>query len=58
MGPELFDYIYQYLQSNRRLGTDDVIIQKELKRLAGKNKDKMDAFFQLDQVIYMEIINN
>ncbi len=48
IGAELFEYIYGYLLSNRSQGTDDLIIQKELKRLAGKNKEKMDAFFQLD----------
>lgn len=58
LGGELFDYIYGYLLSNRRQGTDDIIIQKELKRLAGKNKEKMDAFFLLEQVVYTEIMNN
>ena len=48
IGAELFEYVYGYLLSNRRQGTDDVIIQKELKRLAGKNKEKMDAFFLLE----------
>ena len=54
LGAELYERIYQYMKKAKMYKIDFQIMQKELNTLLGKDKDKMNMAFLIEQIIECE----
>ena len=57
LGPELFEKIYIYLKKALTANINPVSLQKELMAIVNNDKQKMDAVFNIEQIIYHEAIH-
>ena len=56
LGEDLFYQVYDFLKYNRRKGTDEVRIHQELKKMVGGDKRLMTHCFNLDGIVFMELL--
>jgi len=54
LGPELYEKVYAYMKKAKSARVDFPIIQKEVQILVGKDKDKMNMVFFIDQIVETE----
>ena len=57
MGIETYHKVHKIITENRRLGTEELAIQAEIKEAVGKNRQLQQLCFQLDQLIFMELLS-
>lgn len=56
LGKDLFDCVYEFLKYHRRKGTDEAIMHREIKNMVGGNRALMNHCFNLDGIVFMELI--
>ena len=56
LGEELFNHVYDFLKYHRRKGTEESQIYSELKNMVGGNRQKMNHIFNLDGIVFMEMM--
>jgi len=56
MGADLFQKVYEFLKFNRRKGTDEAQIYAKIKDMVGGNKSTLSLCFELDGIVFMEIL--
>ena len=53
----MYKKVYEFLKFNRRKeNVDNGLIQTEIKKMVGGDKAKMNHCFNLDGIVFMEII--
>jgi hypothetical protein len=52
----MYKKVYEFLKFNRRKGTDEALIHQEIKRMVGGDKKLMNHCFNLDGIIFMELL--
>ncbi len=57
LGKELFETVYAFLKHHRMKETEERVMHEELKKMVSGNKQKLSAIFQLDGLVFMEILN-
>ena len=56
LGSDMYKKVYEFLKFNRRKGTDEALIHQEIKRMVGGDKKLMNHCFNLDGIIFMELL--
>ena len=56
LGDELYKRVYEFLKFNRRKGTDESHIHSEIKKMVGGDKRLMNQCFNLDGIVFMELL--
>ena len=56
LGPDLYNHVYEFLKYHRRKGTDEAMMHAEIKNIVGGDKRLMNVCFNLDLIVYMELM--
>lgn len=56
LGEDLFNRVYEFLKYHRRRGTDEAQMHSEIKQMVGGNRVLMNHCFNLDGIVFMEIM--
>lgn len=56
LGPQLFKSAYEYIKFSRLKNADEQVMQQELKRLVKGEKKLYDLCFQLDGIVFLELM--
>jgi hypothetical protein len=56
LGEDLYRRVYEFLKFNRRKETDEYIIHSEIKRMVNGDKKLLTHCFNLDGIVFMEIM--
>jgi len=57
LGPGLYSKIYDFLKFNRRKGTDEAVMHERIKEIVGGDKKIMSLCFELDGLVFLELLN-
>ena len=52
----MYKKVYEFLKFNRRKGTDEGLIHAEIKKMVGGDKRLMNHCFNLDGIVFMELM--
>jgi hypothetical protein len=52
----LYKNVYEFLKFNIRKGTDEGVIHAEIKKMVGGDKAKMNHCFNLNCILFMELL--
>ena len=56
LGTVMYDEVYEYLMGARGAGQEDGAIQKGLRSIVGERRKLMNACFQLDMIVFHDLI--
>jgi hypothetical protein len=56
LGEALFRQVYEFLKFSRRKGTDEALIHAEIKRMVGGDRRLLNFCFNLDGIVFMELL--
>ena len=56
LGKDLYNHVYEFLKYHRRKGTDERYMHEEIKKMVGGNKVMLNHCFNLDGIIFMELL--
>ena len=56
LGTVMYEEVYEYLLDARGAGQEDATIQKQLRSLVGERKKLMNACFQLDMIVFHDLM--
>lgn len=56
LGPELFNHVYDFLRYHRAKKTDEALMHADIKNMVGGDKRLMNVCFNLDLIVYMELM--
>ena len=56
LGKELYANVYEFLKFHRKKGTDEAKMHQEIKFMVNNNKQLMNHCFNLDCIVFMELM--
>ena len=58
LGDQLYNHVYDFLKYHRRKGTDEKWMHAEIKNMVNGNRLLLNHCFNLDGIVFMELLNN
>lgn len=56
LGVELYQQVYEFLKYHRRRATDEGAMHAHIKEMVGGNKNLLNHCFNLDGIVFMELM--
>ena len=56
LGEGMYGQVYEFLKYHRRKGTDEQYMHGEIKKMVGGDRKKMNYCFNLDGIVFMELL--